>query len=116
MRSVTCPLFVVHGQQDQLIHCKHSVALVGKAQGPSTLVLPKMMDHNCFDFWADLLEPLSCFLIQVNILLQHDEFSVEWQLEFDEKLYIPPTDLVLAENERLQQGSLWHWVISKFTN
>jgi hypothetical protein len=34
----------------------------------------------------------------MNILLQHDEFSVEWQLEFKEKLYIPPTGLVLAES------------------
>jgi fermentation-respiration switch protein FrsA (DUF1100 family) len=50
MHSVTCPLFVVHGQRDQLINFKHSAALVSKARGPSTLVLPRMMDHNCFDF------------------------------------------------------------------
>lgn len=63
MPQITCPTFFVHGQQDTLIPYSHSQELHGLCSGPSTLLLPREMDHNEFDFYDDLSLPFSGFLI-----------------------------------------------------
>jgi fermentation-respiration switch protein FrsA (DUF1100 family) len=65
--EVTCPTFLVHGQQDQLIPFEHSQSLFKKCKGTTTLTLPRMMDHNEFDFVEDLISPLHNFMVEVEI-------------------------------------------------
>ncbi len=68
--KVKCPTFLVHGQRDSLIPCKHSYELYKKCGGPCALILPQEMDHNEFDFSEDLIKPYSKFLKQCNINLE----------------------------------------------
>ena len=65
--KVTCPTFLIHGQRDKLIPYKNSQELHERCGGPSTLILPKEMDHNEFDFFEDLSLPFSQFLMQCGI-------------------------------------------------
>uniref|UniRef100_A0A7S3IA79 Serine aminopeptidase S33 domain-containing protein n=1 Tax=Fabrea salina TaxID=342563 RepID=A0A7S3IA79_9CILI len=67
MPQVTCPCFLVHGQQDSLIPYEDSQQLADKCSGPCSLILPKDMDHNEFDFFDDLSLPFSAFLLQCGI-------------------------------------------------
>lgn len=67
MPRVTCPTFLVHGQRDTLIPFQSSQELHEVCGGPCSLVLPKEMDHNEFDFFDDLSIPFSSFLMQCGI-------------------------------------------------
>jgi fermentation-respiration switch protein FrsA (DUF1100 family) len=57
MPNVRCPTFFVHGQRDQLIGFNHSQEMLLKCGGPVSIVLPRLMDHNEFDFMEDLIQP-----------------------------------------------------------
>ena len=61
MPEVTCPTFLVHGQKDTLIPYTHSQALLEVCGGLSSLVMPRDMDHNGFDYVEDLTKPLARF-------------------------------------------------------
>lgn len=52
---VSCPTFLVHGKKDTLISYRHSQELYCRCGGPSSLIIPKEMDHNTFDFIDDLI-------------------------------------------------------------
>jgi pimeloyl-ACP methyl ester carboxylesterase len=67
MPRVTCPTFLIHGQRDELIPYSLSQELHEACSGPSSLILPKDMDHNEFDFFDDLSLPFSGFLMQCGI-------------------------------------------------
>ena len=93
MHKVKCPAFFVHGQRDGLISFQHSQALQAKCVGPSSIILPRAMDHNEFDFIDDLVQPFYNFLEQLSITLDPDENDpFDGQFKFPEKLYIPPVD------------------------
>jgi pimeloyl-ACP methyl ester carboxylesterase len=83
MPRVTCPTFLIHGQQDTLIPYSLSQELHEACSGPSSLILPKNMDHNQFDFYDDLSLPFAGFLIQCGI-------SVYPGSHEDKFLNIPP--------------------------
>jgi fermentation-respiration switch protein FrsA (DUF1100 family) len=83
MPLVTCPTFLIHGQQDRLIPYTLSQELHEACSGPSSLILPRDMDHNRFDFNDDLSLPFSGFLQQCGISVYPD--SAE-----DNLLNIPP--------------------------
>mmetsp|Transcript_21528 Transcript_21528/g.39386 ORF Transcript_21528/g.39386 Transcript_21528/m.39386 type:complete len:289 (-) Transcript_21528:31-897(-) len=73
MPKVTCPTFLVHGQRDDLIPYSFSQELHEACSGPSSLILPKDMDHNEFDFFDDLSLPFSGFLMQCGISVYPDD-------------------------------------------
>ena len=60
--QVFSPTFLMHGQQDNIIPYHHSQRLHEQCSGPCFLHLPAEMDHNFFDYYEDLLLPLSTFL------------------------------------------------------
>jgi fermentation-respiration switch protein FrsA (DUF1100 family) len=57
--KVRCPTFFVHGQKDRLISFSQSQQLAMKCGGPMSIILPRMMDHNEFDFIDDLVQPFT---------------------------------------------------------
>lgn len=89
MPTVTCPTFIVHGQQDKLIHYSNSQHLHEACNGPCSLILPAEMDHNEFDFFDDLSLPFSAFLIQCGISVFPDSVSSAF-LSLPANLFAPP--------------------------
>ena len=62
LKKCTCPILFIHGQQDKLIPYSHTLLLKQSCICPIEVVLPEDMDHNRFDYEADLLSPLKEFL------------------------------------------------------
>lgn len=60
--KVTCPILIIHGQNDALIKYYHSTELYNRAKVPCELILPENMDHNEFDFFQEFSEPLLDFI------------------------------------------------------
>lgn len=60
-----------------------------KCAGPVSIILPRMMDHNEFDFIDDLVQPFYNFLRQLGISLSVED-GEECHVKFPEHLYIPP--------------------------
>jgi len=57
----------VHGQEDELIDSSHSEKMMLLCGGHAEIVLPLKMNHNRFDFNADLVEPFKDFLYNQDI-------------------------------------------------
>ena len=98
MQNVTCPAFFVHGQRDQLIHFSHSQEMALACSGPVSLILPRIMDHNEFDFYDDLVDPFRDFLRQLNISTAPNP-GEDTLFKFAEYLYIPPQAQIEVENK-----------------
>lgn len=99
MTQVNCPTFFVHGQRDQLISFAHSQQLHALVSGPSSIILPPMMDHNEFDFIDDLIQPFYNFLEQMEISLEVEGSDPHHgQFKFPEHLFLPPQDQLEREN------------------
>ncbi len=63
---VTSPVFIVHGQKDDVIKCDHSVHLFGLCKAKyKKLWQPQAMTHNKFIIAADFLVPLKEFVKEV---------------------------------------------------
>jgi esterase/lipase len=90
MANVTCPTFLVHGQKDTLIPYSNSQQLHEVCAGPCSLILPKDMDHNEFDFFDDLSLPFSAFLMQCGISVFPDSLQNAF-LNIPASLFAPPT-------------------------
>jgi hypothetical protein len=127
--DVTCPTFLVHGQQDQLIPYSHSQELFEKCGGQTTLNLPRAMDHNEFDFVEDLISPLHNFMAEVGIDVKPEEGDPNnGQLNLPEELYIPPQTWLKSEVDQMkkinntedgklpppQRMGVWNWFLRKF--
>lgn len=69
MQEVKVPTFILHGEADTLIPISHAHALHAQCKGVSMLVGPEDMDHNDFDFYEHLMEPLIKFLKNAKIEL-----------------------------------------------
>ena len=63
MHRVTCPTFIVHGQQDVMIPVEHANELRERCFGPCTFLSPETMTHNRFDVYEDVIKPLTNFLV-----------------------------------------------------
>ena len=107
IKEVTCPTFLIHGQKDNLIPFSHSEELHAACQGPCSLILPKEMDHNEFDFFEDLSQPFYLFLLQCGISVQPTPSASH--VKFDEKLFQRPGDFPEGKN-----SSTWNKFIRKF--
>ena len=62
-----CPTFFVHGQEDDLIDVQHSEQMLVRCGGPAEIIMPLKMNHNRFDFDADLVTPFRDFLQEHSI-------------------------------------------------
>jgi len=62
-----------------------------KCGGPVSIILPRMMDHNEFDFIDDLVQPFFNFLKQLGITLTV-KVGEPGHPKFPESLYIPPSN------------------------
>ena len=62
IKKVTCPILLIHGQQDPLIPFKETIALKDNCDCPFEVVLPTQMTHNDFDLDADIIEPINRFI------------------------------------------------------
>ena len=71
IRHVTCPTFLVHGKKDTLIPYTHSQMLQEACRGPCSLYIPSEMDHDTLDYCDDLVLPISAFLLQSRIIINH---------------------------------------------
>jgi hypothetical protein len=80
-----------------------------KCAGPVSIILPRMMDHNEFDFVDDLVQPFYSFLRQLGISLAVAE-GEEGQIKFPEYLYLPPQQQIDAESNDI---SFWYWLLKK---
>jgi abhydrolase domain-containing protein 17 len=89
MPRVTCPSFFVHGQLDNLIPYEHSQRLHEACSGPCSLILPKEMDHNEFDFFDDLSLPFSAFLMQCGISVAPESMHTAF-INFPPSIFSPP--------------------------
>jgi esterase/lipase len=69
---VSCPILIIHGQNDTLIKYYHSTELYNKAKAPCELILPENMDHNEFDFFQEFSEPLLDFISR-NAIFAHTQ-------------------------------------------
>jgi pimeloyl-ACP methyl ester carboxylesterase len=95
--SVSCPTFILHGQQDGLIPCSQAQELRQRCGGPCTLISPRDMDHNEFDYLHDLLVPLGAFLMQHDISVQ-PESCTKSLLTIPAGLLIPPPSQLVNED------------------
>ena len=93
IKAVACPVFLLHGQQDQLIPAAHSQELLAKCPGLSHIHLPPTMTHNNFDYVIDLVQPLDAFLRRCRIDTKARETGRSLLL-LPERLYRPPPGLL----------------------
>ena len=92
IRRVHCPLFIIHGQLDELIPPAHAEELLRRSPSKAKdLLLPAEADHNVFDEEFDVLLPTEAFL---HSHLEH---------------YSPP-----AEPLRLRTGVIDRYRLSSF--
>ena len=89
IEKVSCPVFLLHGQKDNMIPYEHSQNLRDKCAGPCSMILPFNMDHNEFDFFEDLSLPFSAFLLQHGISVYPTHISKAY-LNFPAHLFKPP--------------------------
>ena len=84
--KVTCPILIIHGQNDVLIKYYHSTELYNKSKVPCELILPENMDHNEFDFFQEFSEPILDFISR-NAIFANSE---QCELFFDKDLLNVP--------------------------
>ena len=67
--------------------------------------IPAEMDHNNFDFYDDLIQPLISFMIKNNILVHPaEDFPYKFaELEFPEELYKIPDWYNEEKNQKKMQ-------------
>ena len=74
--SVKCPVLFIHGKLDNVIPWIHSYRLMMKCNSPAKLITPKMMDHNKFDSFKDIVNNLKDF------------FSIFIEEEYDDNKFL----------------------------
>lgn len=64
--KVIDPVFIVHGQKDEVVKVDHSVELFAQCKAKyKKLIQPKEMTHNRFNSLTDFIHPLKQFLIEI---------------------------------------------------
>ncbi|CDW77752.1 UNKNOWN [Stylonychia lemnae] len=93
---IRCPVFFTHGQQDQLVPVIHTQILYDLCQQQCSMILPKNMTHNEFDFLEDFSYPLYYFLLQLGFIQDDDKNNlavlsdINFQLEILRSLQTAP--------------------------
>ena len=65
IQEVECPVFIIHGAKDTLIPKEHAEDLHSHCKNISQILIPDEMDHNNFDFYDDLCQPLLEFMAKI---------------------------------------------------
>lgn len=88
IKHVTCPILFIHGQEDKMVPCSHTIKLKQECTCPFEVILPEKMDHYIFDHKEDLILPLESFL------MKHTYYSFEcndnFELKINDQLRIIP--------------------------
>jgi fermentation-respiration switch protein FrsA (DUF1100 family) len=84
MPNVKCPTFLLHGQRDALIPFTNSQQLKAACLAPCWLFMPGSMDHYVYDFFDDLVLPLTSFLTESGIEIRA---SPDLQVVFPMELF-----------------------------
>ena len=68
MDQIKSPTLLIHGKEDNLIACSHSVKLQQNCTNcVSEIVLPENMNHNQFEYYKHVIRPMSLFFIKLGI-------------------------------------------------
>eukprot|EP00347_Sterkiella_histriomuscorum_P003243 403365040 len=108
IKDVRCPTLIIHGQKDKLIPYQHSQELHDNAVSSQycKLVLPPQMDHNDFEFDADLIEPLTEFFKQIGMKM--NKVAKDFHgIKFNDDYYFPPPTIVLFEKKLIKSSIIW---------
>jgi fermentation-respiration switch protein FrsA (DUF1100 family) len=62
IKSVTCPIFFVHGKSDPLIPYTETISLTKICKSKYELSTPPHMTHNDFYLYEDIIEPIQKFI------------------------------------------------------
>ena len=119
MKEVTWPTYILHGEIDNLIPYEHAEKLAAEWKGVTDLRIPPEMDHNNFDFYDDLIQPLISFMLKNNILVHPPEdFPYKYaELEFPEELFETPKWYREEKNQKkMQAKSRVRDIASKWQN
>lgn len=71
------------------------------------------MNHNQFDFDADLVAPFAEFLQEHGIILKLTDDG-ENNIYFPDNLFVPPVEVLVKEKIQLSRMSFLRWLIKKF--
>lgn len=106
MSSVTCPVYILHGEKDTLIPYSHAEELASRCKGVTDLQIPQEMDHNTFDFYDHLIQPLISFMIKNNILVHPTEdYAFKYaELQFPDEIYKTPKWYKDERNQKKMQA------------
>lgn len=65
IEKVTNPVFLIHGQKDEIIPHSQSISLYDKIENATEIIIPKEMTHKCFNFEHNIAEPFKKFLEKI---------------------------------------------------
>jgi fermentation-respiration switch protein FrsA (DUF1100 family) len=89
----TCPTFIVHGQQDEVIGYHHAEQLREASAGkPLMFVRKQNMTHNQYRLNEDLLRPLAAFFHEIKMDTGFEEGQYADQMVFLSDISYPPGD------------------------
>ncbi len=80
---MTCPIFFIHGQKDNLIPFDHTIKLKECCRCPYDVILPENMNHNQLDFEVDFLNNLRDFLRRHTGFKSDDYYEFKFFYLFD---------------------------------
>lgn len=92
IKSVNCPILLIHGLLDKLIPYKHSMELKSKVN-PSVhceIFLSLTMTHNDFNVETDFLEPIKDFFKRAKVLIKNGNEEI---LKLPQEIKDPPRNI-----------------------
>jgi len=93
--NITCPVLMIHGKQDELIHYTQSETLYDLCKTSKKHInLPEDADHNKFDLDLHILDPIAKFL---NEDCSKNQYLTLLNLPTD--IYKPAEDSISKENK-----------------
>ena len=104
IKNVTCPILLIHGQDDPLIPFTETILLKDNCDCPFKVYLPESMTHNDFDIDGDIIMPISKFIEQnCNVDKTKNNFDENEKIS---ELYNIPSyiDSLIKKNIKIQNG------------
>ncbi len=89
LQRVKCPVFIVHGRQDDVVPWEQAVELSKAIKGKQKLWIAEGMSHNTMDFCADFLKPLKAFYAEITLYTKPNS-GQSGLLVFPLKAFNPP--------------------------
>ena len=108
IKMVQCPIFLVHGMNDELIPYEMANTLCKLAKAPTELILRPGMTHNEYDISSDLINPLKVFMRKHAITANMPQDPDHRFLKFNEILFTQP--LPITKKTKKPAKSKIHFV------